>query len=398
VTTLLEDNDHPTAERRARLRERYPTDPTFQRAIDLKLDRRSSGPWRGITRDELVSAVRRMVRDECGPAATVHDARWLTGGASKIQLAFRLSVPGQGPRSLLVRMDPAETLNATIKTVEHDLIRAIGGAIAVPEVLWVDQETRYFPEPALVCSMSPGVTKPSASQTGQVTGLGTDFGPALRALLAPQFVDNIATLHALPGGDLGTSVLTVPRIGTTENALWRLNFERQLWDVDRSEECPLMDLAAQWMEDNLPVLDRVSVVHGDYRSGNFLFDEGTALITGTLDWESGHLGDRHADLAYTTQSLYGHLAEDGHTFLVGGLMPREQFFARYEESSGLTVDPETLRWYAVLASYSAVVKTLATSMRVARLGRSHQDPLLARLEGTVPTLLAQLLRQLKEVW
>jgi aminoglycoside phosphotransferase (APT) family kinase protein len=41
-------------------------------------------------------------------------------------------------------------------------------------------------------------------------------------------------------------------------------------------------------------------VHGDYRSGNFLLDEGSGRITATLDWESGHLGDRHADLAYCT--------------------------------------------------------------------------------------------------
>lgn len=397
MTTLLEQNDHPDAARREELRRRFPTDPTWQRAIDLKLDRREGGPWMGVDLDTMTRSAERLVRDHYGDEAAVRDARWLTGGASKIQMAFTLARGDREPQRLLVRMDPAETLNATIKTVEYDLLRAIGETLAVPRVLWVDQEAAYFPEPALVCTMIDGVTRPTTTSTGQVTGLGTDFGPEFRVRLAPQFVDNLAALHALWAEGIGTATLTVPTTGTTQNALWRLNFERQLWDLDRAEECPLMDIAGAWLERHLPVLDRVSVVHGDYRSGNFLFDEATSRITATLDWESGHLGDRHTDLAYCTQTLYGHLSEDGRTQLVGGLLPREEFFDRYREASGLEVDTDRLRWCSVLASYSAVVKTLATSMRVARLGRSHQDPLLARLEGTVPTLLAQLTHQLEGV-
>jgi hypothetical protein len=72
--------------------------------------------------------------------------------------------------------------------------------------------------------------------------------------------------------------------------------------------------------------------------------------------------------------------------LAGGLLTRDELFERYEEAAGLSVDGQRLRWFSVLANYSAVVKTLATSMRVARLGRSHQDVLLARL---APVLVVQ---------
>lgn len=30
---------------------------------------------------------------------------------------------------------------------------------------------------------------------------------------------------------------------------------------------------AAWLQDNLPTVDRLSVVHGDYRLGNVLFNE-----------------------------------------------------------------------------------------------------------------------------
>ena len=56
--------------------------------------------------------------------------------------------------------------------------------------------------------------------------------------------------------------------------------------------------AANWLERNLPALDRASVVHGDYRAGNFLFDEASGRITAILDWELVHLGDPLEDLGW----------------------------------------------------------------------------------------------------
>jgi aminoglycoside phosphotransferase (APT) family kinase protein len=125
----------------------------------------------------------------------------------------------------------------------------------------------------------------------------------------------------------------------------------------------------------------VSIVHGDYRSGNFLFDEPSGEITAVLDWERGYLGDRHRDLAWATSPVFGGLAEDGCTFLASGLLPPEDFFERYERLSGLTVDRQRLRWYAVFNAYQVAVAAVATSYRVVRLAKSHQDILLASTEA-----------------
>ena len=158
-----------------------------------------------------------------------------------------------------------------------------------------------------------------------------------------------------------------------------------------------MDVAASWMQRNLPIADRVGIVHSDFRSGNFLFDEETRTITAWLDWELGHVGDRHEDLAYCTHPLFGGMAEDGTTFLASGLLPPAEVFARYEQVSGLPVDPAKIEWYSMLVTYSAIVRTFATPYRIARLGRSHQDILLTRLEGVVPLLTMQLVGHLEKV-
>lgn len=392
--TLAEDR---SAERLDDIRRRFPTDPAGQRAIDRKYRRRQGPGWEPIALERLSAAVEDLLASQLECAFHIRNPRWLTGGASKIQMAFELVTANQAPQCLLLRMDPPESLNATNKSSEFGILHRLAGTVAAPQALWVDNEAEYLPEPGLICTFVHGVTKPSKATTGQVSGLGTNFGTDLRAELGEQFIQTLATLHTVDASGWVSEELPGAPIGSTDNARWRLNFERQLWTLDRLETSPIMELAAHWLARNLPEMDRLSVVHGDYRSGNFLFDESTAEITAWLDWEAAHLGDRHLDLAYCSQDLFGHYDESSETFLVSGLVPRDEFFDRYEQASGLEVDTDRLRWYSIFCGFSATVKTLATSMRIAQLGRSHQDILLARLEGTVPILLGQLGRQLQEV-
>lgn len=69
--------------------------------------------------------------------------------------------------------------------------------LPVPTVRWLDESGRWFPEPALVYDFAVGVTKPTQSSTGTVSGLGTMFGPRLRATLGTQFAEQLAALHSL---------------------------------------------------------------------------------------------------------------------------------------------------------------------------------------------------------
>jgi len=294
-------------------------------------------------------------------------------------------------------MDPAESHNATSKLREFELLRAFEGVLPVPRAYWVDTEARFFPEPVLIYAFVDGVTKPSKTLSGEVSGLGTNFGPDLRRRLAPQYLEHLAAIHTFDYSRATFTTLDVPEAGTPQGALWQLNRARRLWEEDRGEDLPLMEVAANWLERNVPDVDRVSLVHGDYRSGNFLFEEQTGRVTAWLDWERGHLGDRHRDLAWITQPVCGHYAEDGKTYLVCGLVPLKDFYASYERVSGLSVDPERLTWYRILNAYSMIVSTFGTAYRVVRLGKTHQDVLLDRVGGMAPVMTAELSALLEEV-
>jgi aminoglycoside phosphotransferase (APT) family kinase protein len=59
---------------------------------------------------------------------------------------------------------------------------------------------------------------------------------------------------------------------------------------------PLLEEGAAWLHANAPVLERVSLVHGDPGPGNFVHD-GRRVLAFT-DWEFSHLGDPTEDWSF----------------------------------------------------------------------------------------------------
>lgn len=67
---------------------------------------------------------------------------------------------------------------------------------------------------------------------------------------------------------------------------------------------PEMDKVMAWLMDNIPEDDgRVSLVHGDYRLDNLMFDKDNQRVIAVLDWELSTLGHPYADLAYQCMGL-----------------------------------------------------------------------------------------------
>jgi aminoglycoside phosphotransferase (APT) family kinase protein len=389
----------PTPAFIAEMQRRFPVEREYEDLFLRKLKRRSGPPYSRISMDELRSALDRMFTDLGIGDFCLSDLHWFTGGVSKIQLGFTLDWQddsGRRSEKLVVRMDPSEGSNTTSRLREYEILNAFQGIVPVPRAFWLDRDARWFPEPALIYEFVPGITKPRATTTGQVSGLGTNFGPDYRDKLAPQFIDHLAKIHNFEYAAHRFESMDAPQTGTTQNAELQLNRALRIWEEDRCEDFPLMDIAAEWLRSNTPVLDHVSMVHGDYRSGNFLFDEDSGQINGWLDWERAHLGDRHRDLAWTTQLSFGHYSEDGKRYYVCGLVPLDEFYDRYSEASGLSVDPERLDYYRILNCVQIIASVTATATRVASLGKSHQDVLLTRVKGMESVTAAQLLQLLKE--
>jgi len=390
--------EQPTPDFIRQMRERFPVEPEIDQLFVRKMERRAGPEYSRLSLDELRNRIEAMLADLGITDYTLSDLRWFTGGVSKIQLGFTLDWDDSGRRRnerMVVRMDPNEGSNTTSRLREYELLKAFDGIVPVPRPFWLDRDARWFPEPALVYEFAEGVTKPTMTTTGQVSGMGTNFGPELRAKLAPQFMDCLAKIHTFDYAAHDFESMSTPSLGTTQNAQWQLNRALRIWEEDRCEDLPLMDVAAAWLRDNMPALDVVSMVHGDYRSGNFLFDEKAGRMTAWLDWERAHLGDRHRDLAWTTHPSFGHYSEDGSVYYICGLIPADEFYDRYTAASGLSVDPARLEYYRILNCFQIIASVAATATRVASLGKSHQDVLLTRVKGMESITGRELVRLLK---
>jgi aminoglycoside phosphotransferase (APT) family kinase protein len=373
------------------LRERFPVEPEIDRVLMRKLRLRSGPAFKAPTLDQVVAGTSALIRANYSEDFEIGAARWLTGGASKLQVAFVLR--WQQERSLVetplvLRMEPAASVCETSRLREHQLLQTFDNVVPVPKPYWVDVEGQYLPYPALIYGFSAGVTKP-ARTTSNVSGLGTNLGPELRAKLAPQFIEQLARIHTHDIRDARLTAFSIPP-STQTAALWAVNWWERVWLEDCDEEVPLMRLASAWMRTHLPHTDGLSIVHADYRTGNFLFDETSARITAWLDWELGHIGDRHEDLAWSMSRAFGHYAEGGGEFLMCGLMSEAAFIDRYQAASGLGVDLKTLHFYRILSAYKAVAIVLGAGFRNAHNGKSHQDVLLTWLMGLSATLLDEL--------
>ncbi|MDH3387809.1 MAG: phosphotransferase family protein, partial [Gammaproteobacteria bacterium] len=82
-------------------------------------------------------------------------------------------------------------------------------------------------------------------------------------------------------------------------------FERQVsrWSrqyrASEIEPIAAMDRLIEWLPQNLPPDDgKVSLIHGDYRIDNIIFDATNPRAKAVLDWELSTLGHPYADLAY----------------------------------------------------------------------------------------------------
>lgn len=87
-------------------------------------------------------------------------------------------------------------------------------------------------------------------------------------------------------------------------------FERQLkrwmsqYRASETDHLPDMEALLAWLPENLPEDDgSVSLIHGDFRLDNFIFDAKEPRVKAVLDWELSTLGHPFADLAYLCMCL-----------------------------------------------------------------------------------------------
>lgn len=234
-------------------------------------------------------------------------------------------------------------------------------------------------EAALIeAARAKGVTAPEVvAVLAEADGLGSGF--VMRAL--PGTADPKVILACDdPAGLLREAARDLARIhrlrqGDVPEGVPVMDYHAAIADlkaqfVEAGGDRPIIALGLRWLEDNCPREVEPVLNHGDYRMGNLLV-EGSRL-TGVLDWELAHFGDRHEDLAFGCMAVWRFARYDRPALGLGRL---EDYFAAYEAEAGVTIDPARFRFWTI---YRTVWWALGC-LKMAAQWRSGADRMLERV-------------------
>ena len=326
---------------------------------------RACGVGRSLTEliDRLAAFLQSQLPD--APDIRIDDLTPVSGGNARKAWRFDLSFSGDDGHAdmpyIMLMQAAAGQLESDL-AAEFKVISALkDSGVPAPQAFWIDENGAGLGAPTIIMQRVTGVTDILALRAPEPAGRN-------RAI-ALAFAEAAAKLHAVDIGNfafLGSP--TREDTAARQIALWETQFLKH-----RMEPHPAIAFAFQWLKAHQPVASRISLVHGDYRLGNFLFEG--ERITALLDWEMAHLGDPVEDIAWAYRALWTpelHLSLD-------------EFIAHYSASGGPPVDPETLRFYRLFGEIKHAVISL-TAARSFADGRTSNLRLADRMTLALPCI------------
>jgi len=276
-------------------------------------------------RDLSVSGVAR-VGGGASRETWTFDARWTEDGGARVEQGF------------IVRRDPPASLLEGNTALEFELYTALAGSgVPVPRVHWIERDGKALERPCFVMERLPGVS----DGTGQALAASPEHA-AVRPLVARQHAEILAKIHCF---DIGRAPSLDRPPSVAESAAHEVARWERTMRADSLEPQPTFELAFSWLKRHLPPApERLALVHGDYRTGNFLVDE--SGITGVLDWEMAHAGDPIEDIGWLCMKSWRLMRDER----IGGICTRDEFIEMYEKAGGVKVDRNALKFWEVFSN------------------------------------------------
>lgn len=309
---------------------------------------------------------------------------WQRIGEGHSNLTYLLC---RGERSLVLRRGPRPPLPKSTHDMVREsriqlLVKAAG--IAVPNIVAVCADESVLGVPFYVMEYFDGAVITSEEPPSLAT-------PELRRATAFAAVDALVNLHGVDVSHGG-----LESVGRPDGYLKRqVSLFSSLWDASTLRSLPEIKTVAAWLAANTPTSQRASVVHGDYRLGNLMFEHSAPpQVLAILDWEMATVGDPLADLGYflatyTQEESASIPLELTPVTRYEGYPTREELAQRYGAATGL--DLSELRWYQALALWKSAVFCEAIYTRWLN-GERPGDAFAPTLEQGVPALVRESAR------
>lgn len=290
---------------------------------------------------EKMAVLAAWLSQALGPAVTVTRATLLSGGA--VQENWRIDVTvadgaRAGQHAWVLRTDGVRRLSVSIdRDAEFATIMAAAAAgvpVAAPIARCSDADVigRPFLIQEFIAGRSQArqvVRQPELATFGD--GLARDLGRIL------------ARIHSVTPGGGRLPALPIPMIAPARAEVAKVRAPL----AAASQARPALDYCLAWLDANAPATRAPTLVHGDFRTGNYMLD-GTR-VAAVLDWEFAHWGDPMEDIGWICARCW-RFGNDAPHQEAGGVGTRRAFYDGYNEVAAHKVDEAIIPYWEVMAA------------------------------------------------
>ena len=162
-----------------------------------------------------------------------------------------------------------------------------------------------------------------------------------RTRLPAELAQSLARLHAVKPADAPHLAIGKP---PDRPAIAAIEMLKKMLDA-LPVPFPAVELGLKWLEEHAPAKEDVVLLHGDFRTGNFLVTpNGLAAI---LDWEFSHWGSPYEDLAWLSMRDWRFNRLDKP---IGGFAKRDHFYTAYQSAGRPKVDEQLVLWWEICSN------------------------------------------------
>jgi aminoglycoside phosphotransferase (APT) family kinase protein len=237
-------------------------------------------PQHALDAGALSIWMQQHVPDFSGPI----DARQFAGGQSNPTYLLQTATM----RYVLRRKPPGKLLpSAHAVEREYRIIAALAHTdVPVPRAYGLCEDSSIIGSAFYVMQYVPGRIFWDAT-------LPEVPAPDRRAIYM-EMIRVLAQLHAVDYQGLGLSDFGKPgHYIERQLARWTTQYR-----AAQTQHIEAMEQLIQWLPQHIPAADDTSIVHGDFRLDNVIFDASEPRILAVLDWELSTLGHPLVDLAF----------------------------------------------------------------------------------------------------
>ena len=237
-----------------------------------------------------VAALERWMRDHVERFSGSLEVSQFRGGQSNptYYLSSRGGLAADEREYVLRRKPPGKLLpSAHAVDREYRIITALAGTgVPVPRTYAFCADPEVIGTPFYVMDYVRG----RIFRDPELAGIA----PRERAAIYDDMNDVLARLHRVDWQALGLADFGRPgNYYARQIHRWSSQYR-----ASETEKIEAMERLIEWLPNNIPADDHTTLVHGDYRPGNFIVHPTEPRVAAVLDWELCTLGHPLADLGY----------------------------------------------------------------------------------------------------